>query len=132
MKLLIDTQILIWALEGNDQLKPPIRLLLEDPTNEILVSQFSLMEIAIKLKLGKLPAFIIQLPELIEQIQLTGFTLLACTQLHLCQYQNVPLYEDHRDPFDRFLIATATAENIPFISADNKFARYRPSLQLID
>jgi PIN domain nuclease of toxin-antitoxin system len=132
MRLLLDTQIAIWALENNPQLKPPIRLLLEDSTNEILVSHFSLMELAIKLKLGKLPDFIISLSIFIQQLQNDGFTILPCYNPHIIAYEAIPLFDDHRDPFDRFLLATALAEQIPIISADDKFPRYRPLIEIID
>jgi len=40
------------------------------------------------------------------------------------------LHDDHRDPFDRLLLATAFAENIPVISADEKFPLYKDVVQL--
>ena len=55
MQYLLDTQILIWSLEDNPKLKDRLRSLIEDSDNTAFVSQFSLMEISIKLKLGKLP-----------------------------------------------------------------------------
>lgn len=132
MRILLDTQIIIWVLENNPKLKPHIRLLLEDGANELLVSHFSLMELAIKLKLGKLPDFIIDLPAFIQQLQNDGFTILPCQNLHIIAYEAIPLFDDHRDPFDRFLLATALAEKIPILSADEKFSRYRPLVDVID
>ncbi len=132
MRLLLDTQIVIWALEDNPQLKPHIRLLLEDTANELLVSHFSLMELSIKLKLGKLPDFIIDMPTFIQQLQNDGFTILPCYTSQLIAYEAIPLFDDHRDLFDRFLLATALAEQIPIISADEKFPRYRPLIEVID
>ena len=132
MRVLLDTQIVVWALENNPQLKPHIIQILEDNSNELLVSHFSLMELAIKLKLGKLPGFIIDLPIFIQQLQIDGFTILNCHTHHINAYHNIPLFEDHRDPFDRFLLATALAEKIPIISADEKFQRYLPTIEVID
>lgn len=61
MQYLIDTQILIWSLEDNPRLKVSLREIIEEPFNKIFVSQFSLMELSIKLKLGKLPEFIVSI-----------------------------------------------------------------------
>ena len=47
-------------------------------------------------------------------------------------YQSIPFFEDHRDPFDRFLLATALSEQIPIISIDEKFSRYRPLITVIN
>jgi PIN domain nuclease of toxin-antitoxin system len=76
MHYLLDTQIIIWALEDNPKLKPKLRSLIESPDNTVLVSQFSLMEISIKLKLGKLPEFIVSVEYMINQLLSDGFTIL--------------------------------------------------------
>ncbi|ELS30332.1 MULTISPECIES: type II toxin-antitoxin system VapC family toxin [Pseudanabaena] len=54
MKLLLDTHILIWLLEGNQNLSPKVRQVIEDETNSLYISIVSLWEIAIKTSLGKL------------------------------------------------------------------------------
>jgi PIN domain nuclease of toxin-antitoxin system len=46
MRYLIDTQIFIWALISPEKLTQPTKKILE--SNEILVGQISLFEIAIK------------------------------------------------------------------------------------
>ncbi|MCY7358480.1 MAG: PIN domain-containing protein [Rudanella sp.] len=65
-------------------------------------------------------------------LQLQYKTLTKISGSHIATYDSIPLLPDHSDPFDRLLIATAIAENIPIISADDKFRAYRPQLQLID
>lgn len=40
-------------------------------------------------------------------------------------------HDDHRDPFDRLSLATAIAENIPVVSADEKFQRYSDLVAVI-
>ncbi len=47
MRYLLDTQILIWHLQGNQKLKASLRTLIENPAHGMLVSQFSLMEMSI-------------------------------------------------------------------------------------
>ena len=90
------------------------------------------MEISIKLKLGKLPDFIVSIEYITNQLLSDGFTILPVLNNHIFSYQSIPFFEDHRDPFDRFLLATALSEQIPIISADEKFVLYRPLITVIN
>lgn len=103
MHYLLDTQILIWSLEDNPKLNNRLRTLIENPAHIMSFSQFSLMEISIKLKLGKLPEFIVSIEHITLQLLSDGFTILPILNNHIFAYQSVPFFEDHRDPFDRFL-----------------------------
>lgn len=131
MNYLLDTQVLVWALEENSQLKSSWRNIIEDTGNNVLVSQISLMELSIKLKLGKLPKFIISIEAVVTQLLKDGFSLLPLSNQHIFTYQAVPFLPDHRDPFDRFLLATALAEQMPIVSADDKFLLYSPLVTII-
>lgn len=132
MRYLLDTQILIWHLQGNPKLKASLRTLIENPAHTMFVSQFSLMEMAIKLKLGKLPEFIVTIEFITSQLSSDGFEILQISNNHIFSYQQIPFYEDHRDPFDRLLLATALSEQIPIISIDQKLSLYRPLITVID
>ncbi len=132
MQYLLDTQALIWSLEDNPKLIPSLKTIIENPDNTILVSQFSLMEISIKLKLGKLPDFIVSIEDITNQLLSDGFTILPVLNNHIFSYQSIPFFEYHRDPFDRFLLATALSEQIPIISTDEKFILYRTLITVIN
>ncbi len=119
-------------MQGNPKLKATLRSLIENPAHTMFVSQFSLMEISIKLNLGKLPEFIVSVEFITSQLLSDGFEILPVSNNHIFSYQKVPFYEDHRDPFDRLLLATALSEQIPIISIDEKFPRYRPFITVID
>lgn len=132
MQYLLDTLILIWSLEDNPKLETSIRTLIENPEHIMFVSQFSLMEISIKLKLGKLPEFIVGVEEVTGQLLQDGFTILPTTNDHIFSYQSIPFFQQHRDPFDRFLLATALSEQIPVISNDENFLLYPPLITVIN
>jgi PIN domain nuclease of toxin-antitoxin system len=129
MRYLIDTQIFIWALINPEKLTESTKQILEN--NEILVSQTSLFEIAIKQKIGKLPELNLSIDELVEQIKRDNFTLLSLSTKHLSAYDKIQLVENHRDPFDRLLLATALSEDVPIISADSNFVYYVSQICLI-
>nr|WP_310587062.1 PIN domain-containing protein [uncultured Arsenicibacter sp.] len=71
------------------------------------------------------------LDELIEQTTKDDIHILPVKNAHLAAYDRIPLFDQHRDPFDRLILATALAENWPVISADEKFRLYDGVVQLI-
>ena len=131
MIYLIDTQILIWYQLNSEKLNPGIFSLLKDAENTIYVSAISLFEIAIKQKIGKLPGLDTSIANLSDLIIQDDFTLLELKTVHIAAYADIPLMPEHRDPFDRLLLATAFCEKIPIISADQNFAQYQPQIQLV-
>jgi PIN domain nuclease of toxin-antitoxin system len=54
VRILLDTNALLWWRAGSQRLPPRVRNRIGDPKNDILVSIASLWEIAIKRGLGKL------------------------------------------------------------------------------
>ena len=89
------------------------------------------MEIAIKLKIGKLSEFKVQLPEFVESIYKTGFEILPLKNEHIFAYSNLDFHEQHRDPFDRLLISVADFEQASFITKDEKFEWYSKRLNIV-
>ena len=131
MRLLIDTQIVIWFLEGNKQLSTEIYSLISNADNEIYASRVSLFEIAIKLKIGGRLNLKRGLEGLILDCQKEAIQVMPITDSHLLAYDQIPFFDDHRDPFDRLILATALAEKMAVISADEKFTRYRDVVGVI-
>lgn len=131
MKCLLDTHIFIWALDDNKKLHAKHKSLIQDTTNEIYVSFYSLMEISIKMRLGKLPDFKASIDEVLLQLDKSDFTLINCDAAHLSAYETLPLFDDHRDPFDRFIIANALAEKLPILTYDKKFRLYKDLVQFV-
>lgn len=132
MKYLIDTQILIWFQLNDKQLKPSIRVILTDTNNQIFVSDITLYEIAIKQKINKLQELYATLNDVIMVVNQDKFQFLPISHTHFLAYDDVPLLSDHKDPFDRLIIATAISENLPIISADEKFKLYGSLINLIE
>ena len=55
MKLLLDTCTVLWFLSNDSQLSTTAKAAIEDPANVRWLSPISLLEIAIKVRIGKLP-----------------------------------------------------------------------------
>ncbi len=131
MDILIDTQILIWSFDSNSPLSASHKSVLEDPTNRIFVSQISLMELAIKKNINKLPSFLPSIDEVTAQILRTGFEILRLSDEQIASFVKLPLIDEHKDPFDRFLIAIANHEQLAVVTADSKFKLYSALITLI-
>jgi PIN domain nuclease of toxin-antitoxin system len=130
MKILLDTHALLWFIEGESQLSQNAKKLIEDPKNEVYVSHISFFEISIKLKIGKLQ-LLKSLRGIYDDALNAGIELLDLEFEHIENYQSVPLIADHRDPFDRILIATALHENLSIITIDEKFENYKHIIDII-
>lgn len=93
-----------------------------DPGNTHVASIASVWEMQVKVQLGKLDLNH-DLPELIRhQQQVNNLQILPIELSHIYALENLP--NEHRDPFDRIMIAQATIEQMPFLSADRIFDRY--------
>ncbi len=117
MRLLLDTNALLWLLAGDPRLGAQARHEVEAAA-ELVVSAASLWEIAIKVSIGKLTA----LPELPAVLAEAGVRRLGIEDEHLRRLESLPWH--HRDPFDRLLIAQAQAEALTVLTADPTFDDY--------
>ncbi len=122
MRLLLDTHTLLWCFTADPSLSSRARRLIEDGSNELLVSAASVWEIAIKVRLGKLPTGEVLINDLDAYLARLGCDGLPISLSHAVRAG--VLRGEHRDPFDRMLIAQAQAENLPIISNDRIFDAY--------
>ncbi len=116
MRLLLDTHTFLWAVADPGQLPAPVRALLEDSDNELLVSAASAWEIATKHRLGKLDGAALLVDNYAQAITGLAATELAVTSAHALKAGSYP--QPHRDPFDRMLAAQAEIEGVPLLSRD--------------
>ncbi len=122
MNLLLDTHVLIWALENNPTLSKDSRDAIIDGRNMVFVSAASVWEISIKKAMGRL-----KIPNnLDEEIKLHRFTHLNMNFEHAQLAGELPAI--HKDPFDRMLIAQAIIEKLTLVTRDNMIPKYEVSL----
>ncbi len=116
-RLLLDTQLVLWALAGHRRLPREARRLIEE--SEVLVSAASIWEMAIKVALGTLEAD----PEAVRMaLTPTGFRELPVTGEHAARVARLPSH--HRDPFDRLLVAQSLVETLVLVTVDDQLVRY--------
>ena len=122
MKVLLDTQALLWFLLADSRLSENARESIVSTDALVFVSPASIWEIAIKISLGKysLPEPFISFWE--RQMQINDFTFLPISVAQTARIVDLPFH--HRDPFDRLIIAQALVEGIPVVSIDSIFDHY--------
>ena len=128
MKILLDTNALIWFANGDEKLSPKAIESIENPENEKFVSVASIWEIAIKKSIGKLQ-FQFDLKDLVDIIEKNGFILLNIVSTHAITVEVLPFI--HRDPFDRIIFAQALIEDMKLISVDKIFDGYLSGTSVI-
>jgi PIN domain nuclease of toxin-antitoxin system len=110
MRCLLDTHIVLWAIDGSLD-KTVAQQIAE--ADAVFVSAASLWEITIKQALGKIRLSLSDLPAVLAA---SGFRELPVTWLHSIESRNLPFL--HKDPFDRLLLAQAMSEPLHFITSD--------------
>ena len=128
MKFLIDTHLLIWAANEPEKLSGKAVSLMTNPEHELLFSAASIWEIAIKNDLGR-DDFKVDARLLRRGLLDNDYTELPITSAHAVFVESLPLI--HKDPFDRILVAQATAEGITLLTADSIVARYPGPIELV-
>lgn len=123
-KYLLDTHCLIWFQENNPKIPKRVVSIIQNTENIILFSQVSLFEIAIKQKIGKLADFLSDTNDVYKQAVMDDLVFLPIRNRHIYSYQQIPLKDEHRDPFDRLIIATAVQENAIILTVDKNFGLY--------
>ena len=121
MRLLLDTQIMIWLATDDPRLSRATRALISNGENEIVFSVISLWETVIKAALGR-SDFGHSAAALRSGAQRAGWEELAVDGDHALAVAGLPRL--HGDPFDRLLVAQATTEGMTLLTADRTLARY--------
>lgn len=112
---LLDTHVLLWLLGEPARIPERIRSELAKSTNHLIVSAACALEISTKVRLGKLDAqkLVDTWPEQLTRI---GAEELAVTSRHAVLAGSMTW--QHRDPFDRLLVAQSMIEGFPLVTSD--------------
>jgi len=130
MNLLLDTHSLLWCIENHPALSNTALLLIDNPKNNVFVSIISFYEVAIKVNIGKMKLGK-SIEEFYSQTQAANITILPISPNYLTTFACLPLFPNHKDPFDRFIIATAITEKVPILTTDTKFNFYKELVSII-
>lgn len=129
MRLLLDTHILLWALDAPEQLPCSLREQLESPITDVYFSAASIWEIAIKSALGKVN-FHFSPKQIADGARQTGFVEIPISCEHAAGVADLPLH--HADPFDRLLVVQAMAMPARLVTADATLTVYSELVELVE
>ncbi len=121
MKLLVDTQLLVWAGQGSRHLPRRAAALLSDTGNRLIFSTISVAEVAIKRALNR-PDFLVDPRHFRTELLANDYDELPLSGEQAGRPVDLPAI--HKDPFDRLLIAQALSEGLTFLTADAMLGSY--------
>lgn len=116
MRYLLDTHVVLWLLGDPRAVPSEVQDTLADRSLELLVSAVSAMEVATKVRLGKLDVarmLVSTWAARIHEIGAVPWSLSTDAALLAGQ-----LNWEHRDPFDRLLTAQTIESNLVLVTVD--------------
>ena len=122
MKILLDTHTLLWALGSPEMFPDYIAELICDESNDIYLSAVSLWEISIKHKKSpdKMPFTAVQIR---DYCQRAGYFFLSLSVDSITAFDKL-YFENNNDPFDQMLVSQSVANNMKFITHDEKIKQF--------
>jgi len=128
MMLLLDTCAMLWLAYEHEKLTKTATEALEKSAGSLFVSAISAFEIAHKHRQGKLGLPLQPAEWYEEALRTHGLTEIPIDGPIAVRSVNLPRI--HRDPCDRFIIATALEKRLAIVTADQTIPRY-PDVRLV-
>ena len=119
--LLIDTCALLWLASNPDRISADVRRQITD-TETRYVSSMTFWEIIFKCQIGKLKLGLDPVVWLERVERKFALTVVGVSHEMMVNAALLPLH--HRDPADRFIIATALKMNLTVVTNDDNFQKY--------
>ncbi len=126
MRLLVDTQLLLWAAAEPHKVPATAAELMNSETSDLYFSVASLWETAIKNGTNR-PGFHVDTRRLRNGLRQAGYRELSIEAEHTL----LVLPQIHRDPFDRIMVAQAAVEGMALLTADAALARYKDHAEIL-
>jgi PIN domain nuclease of toxin-antitoxin system len=121
MRLLLDTKVLLLALQDYSSLGVDMRLKMKS-ADVIYVSAASIWEVRSKFAAGELPH------DFLESVADSGFSELPVRWEQADKIDRIKL--SHVDTFDRVLLVQASQEQLMLVTADDALLKGHPQLCL--
>ena len=125
MIYLLDTHTFIWTVLKTDKLSQNCKDIIFSKSNEICVSTVSFWEISLKARMKKFSFENLSIKMLPQFAKEMDFTVIDIQENETITFHELPLKENHKDPFDRMLIWQAITKNMTLISKDELFKQYK-------
>ena len=125
----LDTNILVFLLEKrSDEISKEVGELIMDYENLLFTSTVCVHELCHLSQIGKLhikrKGKNADISEFSQWLDEMSIKIVPVTVQNLQTYSTLPLFDEHRDPNDRLIIAQAISDKIALVSSDRKFDMY--------
>ena len=123
MKLLLDTHIWLWSALNPARLSSRVAAALENPSNELWLSPISLWEVLTLCQKGRL--ILDPNPQAWIADTLDTIPMREAQVTYEVAQKTGRVQLPHRDPADRFLVATARVYDLTLATADEHLLKAR-------
>lgn len=114
--LLLDTHAVVWLVQADGPPVPDRVRTAVSEASRVWISAVSALEVSTKVRTGKLPAAAPLVERWSSARRRLGADALEVTEAHALAAGSLPW--EHRDPFDRLLVAQARLEGLTLLTAD--------------
>jgi PIN domain nuclease of toxin-antitoxin system len=121
---LLDTHTFIWATLETSKLSKTVKEIISDRSNEIFVSTVTFWEITLKASIKKLSFEKVNIKDFPKYAKEMGIIIIDLKESETITFHELPLKENHKDPFDRMLVWQAITNDMTLISRDNLLKQY--------
>jgi PIN domain nuclease of toxin-antitoxin system len=123
LKVVLDTCAVIWSVAEPDSLSAPARDLLSNEETEVFLSPISCAEVACAVERGRI---VLDRHWKLWFRHFVGLNGWQTVDLDLAVIEEAYSLPEpfHRDPADRFIVATARSLRCPVVTADKKILDY--------
>jgi PIN domain nuclease of toxin-antitoxin system len=129
MIILLDTNVFIWWVADDKKLGSKARVDIANPKNSVFISNLSLLECSIKVRLGKLKIDFSAVDKEISENRLLELRYDTLAARQFVNQQNLP----QADPFDFAIVAQAISKRMTLITSDDHILNASlPGLNTID
>ena len=125
MIYILDTHTFIWAALGIDNLSKNSKEIICNRKNEICVSTVSFWEISLKARMKKFSFGKVNINDFPQYARDMDFTTMDMRENESITFHELPMKDNHKDPFDRMLIWQAISKGMTMISKDRFFVQYK-------
>lgn len=123
-RYLLDTHVVLNLLLRSAELTDGQNEVLRSRVDKKFISAITFWEISIKHSLGKLDLVGSSPKQVFLECQKLGFHFLPVTSEVTSTYDQLPKFQNHKDPFDRMLVWQAMQYDLSFLSSDTSMPQY--------
>ena len=126
MKFLLDTHLLVWAFTDDLRLSKKAKDLINTHRDDLLCSAATIWEISVKHSHDP-NRFDMTAERMIQLCETSGILQLPVYFRHILALSTLQRFKDapdHKDPFDRIMIAQAKTDNLFFLTHDGLLRFY--------